>query len=315
MKSWVIIPVLAGVFGLLLGWALLAHWEVGPFTWEAVVYEAPELTKFALACGAVALSLAFLTYWISGKALKWISMPTAGKMLVLALACLAPGVWGGARLWKQNRGIELTRIDRKAQGELEAILEGLKKQGRYDEMVQEMERVLAIHDELVAITGPGHESCNHGYSYLFVTLIPASEDLPAFLGWGLSRCLYDAWHDLSGTQKSAADGLSKAMTRSRHPLLRAIGYWVEQDYDAFEREAMAGAERGDRRMDSLALVAACGLSKDRKAALEKIRPILDRGVGLGKNSYRSTSSDIQAYLEGTGKEPAGYFMGLRSWRK
>lgn len=197
-------------------------------------------------------------------------------------------------------------------------LDGLRKQGRYEEMIHEMERVLALHEEVTAKTGFHYKgTCNHGFSYLWVSLYPASDNVPQHLGFGLTWCLYDAWHD-QGYQRPVADGLSKAMTRSKHPLLRALAYWVEQDYAAFEREALAGAAAGDRRMDALALVAACAVSQDKKAALEIVRPILDRGVGLGGRSggLPLTSTEIRAYLDGSGPAPQETaFMGVPGLQK
>ncbi|MCW1885459.1 hypothetical protein OKA04_12025 [Luteolibacter flavescens] len=230
--------------------------------------------------------------------------PSGKAIAITAFACIAFGLWGGTLLWKLDRRAELNRRENEAQAALDGVLQALKKQGRYDEMVQEMERVLAIHEAWVAESGPWTHSCNHGSSYIFVYLYPASEDLPAQLGHGVSWCLYDAWRDPGQMKASVADDFSKAMTRSKHPLLRTLAYWVEQDYAAFEREALAGAAAGDRRMDTLALVAACAISKDRKAALEKVRPILDRGVGIGKSpGYAFSSSAIRAYLEGSGPAP------------
>jgi hypothetical protein len=134
-----------------------------------------------------------------------------------------------------------------------------------------------------------------------VTLYPACDDLPPRLGWGLSQFLFDAWHDSSDRREHLGDELPKAMTSSRHPLLRAIGYWVSQDYPAFVKESFAGAEAGDERMDAMALVAACEPFVEREAALRVGRPILDRGVGLGwkgGRSYKVPSSKIRDYLEG-----------------
>jgi hypothetical protein len=161
--------------------------------------------------------------------------------------------------------------------------------------------VLATHEAWVSASGLRPQQHNHGFSYLYVTLYPACDDLPPRLGWGLSQFLFDAWHDSSDRREHLGDELPKAMTSSRHPLLRAIGYWVSQDYPAFVKESFAGAEAGDERMDAMALVAACEPFVEREAALRVVRPILDRGVGLGwkgGRSYKVPSSKIRDYLEG-----------------
>jgi hypothetical protein len=89
---------------------------------------------------------------------------------------------------------------------------------------------------------------------------------------------------------------------------------VLQDYENFERETMAAAERGDERLDGLALVAACAVVSDKKEALRKVSPILDRKVGIRLQTtggqYLIPPEEIRAYLEGgTNRLPnGGQFM-------
>ena len=314
MRNWFGLFIGAiGIFGIAIPLGLLRRWDV-PLGFSALSAGGPELLKFIWNCAAAALIPALLSCVVMALIFRRLKRPTRKAIVITAVASLAIGLLGGALpLWKLDRRQELMRRECEAQNGLDAKLQALKTHGRYDEMVQEMERVLAIHEECIAEMGPWPRDCNHGFSYIFVYLHPASEDLPGQLGTGLSWSLYDAWHDPSYPKKLVADDLSKAMTRSKHPLLRALGFWVEQDYPAFEREAFASAAAGDRRMDTLALVAACAISKDPKAALEKVRPILDRGVGIGKTpGYNFSSSAIRAYLEGTGPPPTAAFMRPRA---
>jgi len=167
---------------------------------------------------------------------------------------------------------------------------------------------LIIQEEIITLRGIGNESFNHGFSYLFCTLHPVSSDLPPYLGMNVSRFLYSAWVEPDYTNArmpTGEDKLAVALSQSKDPLLRAIAYWLLKDYVNFEKEAIAGAKAGDRRMDSLALVAACLFSSDKKMALKAVEPILDRGVGLGRNTgsykgagYYNSSEKIRQYLEG-----------------
>jgi len=217
---------------------------------------------------------------------------------VLGIASLAVSGWSVAGpLWRRELGYR----SYKAQVWASTELERLHKEGKNAEVVKEMERVLATHEAWVSASGLRPRQHNHGFSYLYVTLSSACHDLPPRLGWGLSHFLFDAWHDSSDRREHLGDELPKAMTSSRHPLLRAIGYWVSQDYPAFVKESFAGAEAGDERMDAMALVAACEPVVEREAALRVVSPILDRGVGLGwkgGTSYEIPSSKIRDYLEG-----------------
>ena len=227
--------------------------------------------------------------------IKW---PSWRVMTVLWIASLAVSVWSAAGpLWKW----ELSHRDNEAQMWASTELERIRKEGKHAEVVKEMERVLATHDAAVSAWGLHPLQHPHGYSYLFVWLHPAADDLPPRLGPGLSAFLFDAWHVSSGRREHLVDELPIVMTLSNQPLLRAIGYWVNQDYPAFVKESFAGAEAGDERMDAMALVAACAPFVEREAALRVVRPILDRGVGLGwqgGTSYEIPSSKIRDYLEG-----------------
>lgn len=189
-----------------------------------------------------------------------------------------------------------------------------QREGDYPEMVASMERALAVRDAMNEECGLMSCMCPIGFSYVFVSLSPvADRDIPSRLGTEVSNFLYLRWRDPSRPDLPVADDLSRAMTSSRHPLLRSIGYWVCRDYRSFEREALAGAVAGDERMDAMALVAACALVSDRKAALDAVRPILDRGIGLGwdgVSSFEISPSKILDYLEGRiGRDDLrGYFM-------
>jgi hypothetical protein len=219
-------------------------------------------------------------------------------MTVLGITSLAVSGWSAAGpLWK----CESSHRDNQAQRWASTELERLHVEGKHAQVVKEMERVLATREAAIAACGLHPRQHNHGFSYVFVTLYPACNDLPPRLGFGLTQFLFDAWHDSSGRREHLGDELPEAMTSSSHPLLRAVGYWVSQDYPAFVKESFAGAEAGDERMDAMALVAACAPFVEREAALRVVHPILDRGVGLGwqgGGSYEIPSSTIRDYLEG-----------------
>ena len=198
-------------------------------------------------------------------------------------------------------------------------LDRLRKEGEYQKIVQTLEESLEIQQSLNDFRGVIPRTHNHGYSYLFVTLYPAANDLPPYLGPNATHFLFDAWHDLDLHPKNRAiyetDELAIALSHSKDRLLRAIAYWVLKDYVNFEKESIEGAITGDKRMDSLALVAACVFSKDKKVALSAVEPILDRGVGVGpvyaKGTYSyASSNDIRLVLEGkvSADTLGGYYM-------
>lgn len=84
---------------------------------------------------------------------------------------------------------------------------------------------------------------------------------------------------------------------------------MARDYEAFEDDMLQCARKGDERVDSLALIAAIN-SKDHKRALTIVKPILERGVGLGQDReegpYLIPASQIQAVLEGRSSSSALY---------
>lgn len=293
---WWLLPGLIALSWLaLVGW--LGHrWGI----------DKNDLTHFGSAEGmklvwqTVAASIFPAVLVFSGLALvlRRIKWPSWRVMAVLGIGSLAVSWWFAAGpLWKSD----LSHRDNEAQEWASTELERLHDAGRHVEVVKEMERVLATHEAAVAAWGLHPRQHNDGSSYVFVTLYPACDDLPPRLGPGLSQFLFDAWHVSRGRRVHFGDELPKAMTSSSHPLLRGIGYWVGQDYPAFVWEAFAAAAAGDERMDAMALVAACGPFVERETGLRAVRPILDRGVGLGwtgGGSYKIPSSKIRDYLEG-----------------
>lgn len=294
---WWLLPGLIALSWLaLVGW-LWHRWEIGRFDFAS--FGSAEGMKLVWQTVAASLFPAVLAFSGLALVLRRIKWPSWRVLMLLWIASLAAGWWSAAGpLWK----LELRHRDNEVQmwastGELSR----LHKAGNPDEVLEEMERVLAIHEAATAEWGihPGQNGLES--SYLYVSLYPACHDLHPRLGWGLNWVLSTAWHDSSNRRLHLSDELPEAMTSSRHPLLRAIGYWVSQDYPAFVKEAFAGAEAGDERMDAMALVAACAPFVERDAALRVVRPILDRGVGLGwtgGGSYKIPSSKIREYLEG-----------------
>ncbi|MCW1922964.1 hypothetical protein OKA05_10410 [Luteolibacter arcticus] len=302
MRRWWLLPGLIGIvwLGSLLGMGF--RWDI---TWARVSdMGRDELLKLAWRFGAASLFLGWLVFFGATLVFRRIEWPARRTILVLGVASLVLGVWSGFwPLWKLDRRHQVAKREEGAQNWARSELPRLRKEGKYPEMVEGMERVLAVHEETIAEVGLYPLNHNHGFSYLFVYMYPASYDLPPRLGSGLTEFLYDAWYDpgWDPTKKGVADDLSKAMTASRHPLLRAIGYCVNRDYVSFEREALAGARAGDERMSAMALTAACGGLMEREVARQAVGAILDRGQGLGWDrggSYAIPSSRIRDYVEG-----------------
>lgn len=293
---WWLLPGLIALSWLaLVGW--LGHrWGIG--TDALAMLGGAEGMKLVWQTVAASLFPAVLAFSGLALVLRRIKWPSWRVLTVLGIASLAVGWWSAAGpLWKWELGY---RSD-KAQIWASTELERLHKAGKTEELLQEVERVLATHEAAVAEWGIHPGQNGHGFSYLYVSLYPACHDLHPRLGWGLNSFLSDAWHNSSGGGEHLGDELPKAMTSSSHPLLRAIGQWVNQDYPAFVKGAFAEAEAGDERMDAMALVAACAPFVEREAAIRVVHPILDRGVGLGwkgGGSYEIPSSRIRDYLEG-----------------
>ncbi len=296
VRMWWLLPGLIALSWLVLvGW--LGHrWGIGKD--DLAILGGAEVMKLAWQTAAASLFPAVLVFSGLSLALRRIKWPSWRVLTVLGIASLAVSWWSVAGpLWK----LELGYRSDKAQMWASTELSRLHQAGKTEEVLQEIERVLATHEAAVAEWGIHPGQNGHGFSYLYVSLYPACHDLHPRLGWGLNWFLSDAWHDSSGRREHLGDELPKAMTSSSHPLLRAIGYWVSQDYPAFVKESFAGAEAGDERMDAMALVAACSPFVEREAALRVVRPILDRGVGLGwkgGGSYELPSGKILDYLEG-----------------
>lgn len=296
VRMWWLLPGLIALSWLaLVGW--LGHrWELGSFGFA--IFSSAEGMKLVWQTVAASLFPAVLVFSGLSLVFRRIKWPSWRVMTVLGIASLAVSGWSAAGpLWKW----ELSHRDNYVQMWASTELERLHKAGNPEEVLKEIERVLAIHEAATAEWGIHPGQNGHGFSYLYVSLYPACHDLHPRLGWGLNWFLSDAWHDSSDRREHLGDELPKAMTSSSHPLLRAIGYWVSQDYPAFVKESFAGAEAGDERMDAMALVAACSPFVEREAALRVVRPILDRGVGLGwkgGGSYELPSGKILDYLEG-----------------
>ena len=296
VRMWWLLPGLVALSWLVLvGW--LGHrWGIDKD--DLAMIGGAEVMKLAWQTAAAALFPAVLVFNGLALVFRRIKWPSWRVMTVLGITSLAVSGWSAAGpLWK----CESSHRDNQAQRWASTELERLHVEGKHAQVVKEMERVLATREAAIAACGLHPRQHNHGFSYVFVTLYPACNDLPPRLGFGLTQFLFDAWHDSSGRREHLGDELPKAMTSSSHPLLRAVGYWVSQDYPAFVKESFAGAEAGDERMDAMALVAACAPFVEREAALRVVRPILDRGVGLGwqgGTSYEIPSSKIRDYLEG-----------------
>lgn len=296
VRMWWLLPGLIALSWLaLVGW-LAQRWGIGKD--ELAMIGAAEGMKLVWQTVAASLFPAVLVFSGLSLVFRRIKWPSWRVMTVLGIASLAVSGWSAAGpLWKW----ELSHRDNEVQMWASTELERLHKAGNSEEVLKEIERVLAIHEAATAEWGIHPGQNGHGFSYLYVSLYPACHDLHPRLGWGLSSFLSDAWHNSSGSREHLGDELPKAMTSSGHPLLRAIGQWVSQDYPAFVKESFVGAEAGDERMDAMALVAACAPFVEREAALRVVRPILDRGVGLGwqgGSSYEIPSSKIRDYLEG-----------------
>jgi hypothetical protein len=296
VRMWWLLPGLIALSWLaLVGW-LGDRWGIDWF--DFAIFSSAEGMELVWQTVAASLFPAVLVFSGLSLVFRRIKWPSWRVMTVLGITSLAVSGWSAAGpLWN----LELSHRDNEAQMWASTELERIRKEGKHVEVVKEMERVLGTHEAAVAAWGLHPLRHPHGYSYLFVWLHPAADDLPPRLGSGLSAFLFDAWHVSSGRREHLGDELPIVMTSSNHPLLRAIGYWVNQDYPAFVNEAFAGAEAADERMDAMALVAACAPFVERDAALRVVRPILDRGVGLGwkgGGSYEIPSGKIRDYLEG-----------------
>jgi hypothetical protein len=297
---WWLLPGLIALSWLaLVGW-LGQRWRIGRI--DFAIFSSAGGMKLIWQTAAASFFPAVLVFSGFALVLRRIKWPSWRVMAVLGIASLSLGWWGGvAPLWKLDRLHQLNRKETEAQHRASIDLPRLRKERKYSEMVKCMEDTLAVREELIAVRGLYPMTHNHGFSYLWLSLYPACQDLPCRLGSGLTDFLYDAWRYSSSRRGHLGDELPEAMTSSSHPLLRAIGHWVSQDYPAFVKEALAGAEAGDKRMDAMALVAACAPFVEREEALRVVRPILDRGVGLGwemGGRYEIPSSTIRDYLEG-----------------
>jgi len=260
--------------------------------WGRILLAAALLPAFLL------LAAFHLVFWkIKG--------PSFSVMALLGVVCLSTSLWFGILpLRKMNQIHQLQKREWSIGARIKTDFQRLRKERKFTEMVRTMEEILAIREEMIGLEGlgPGFQvGC--GGCYFWETLHPATGELEPRIGWALNHYFNIAW-DLgpwNQPSKTKHDELADAMAESQNPLLRAIAYWVRQDYENFERETMAAAERGDQRLDSLALVAACAVVSDKKEALRKVSPILNRKVGIGLNRdgrYLIPAEDIRAYLEG-----------------
>jgi len=311
VRAWAWLPAfwllcVLGVAGILtfrweIDWLDLRH-----LTWSGS--ELRELGEFSRLIGTAAVFPAVLLMVTLRLGLNRFHRLPAWGLGVVAVVGLAVSILGGLM------PILETDQEHMARKRLRGLEDGLEEKvstlcaaGRHAEAVNLMEEVLAAKEAVIAFDGLGFESCNHGYSYLFVTLHPAAQDLPRRMGRGLSWILYDRWHD--GRWTGYDDPLVPALRQSEHPLLRGIGHWVAHDYEAFGSDMLGSAAAGDKRVETLALVAAC-LSDDRRGALRAVEPILDRGVGIGGSSGPTISATrIRDCLEGrvSPRDLRGYF--------
>jgi len=333
MRMWVLLPglivlVALGFFvALTLRWDV--HWENFSFAGTSDIRGLAEFGRMVVAASLFPAVLLFAALKAGIRKLKW---PSARSLWVVAVIGFPLTLWGGILPFLKRdpsvqAGLHLQAIEE----ELEQQLSQLCKAGRYAEAVTTMEGALEAKEDVIALDGLSRRDCGIGFSYLFVSLYPTSSDLTSRLGDSLTYFLFDRWHDpgqrrvatVIGAPGAATelvwdtdkDPLVPAMRESRHPLLRGIGHWLARDYQAFEAEALAGAEQGDERMDALALVAACALGDDRAEALQKVEPILQRGVGLGWDwsrggGYSIPAARIRDYLEGriTRRDLRGHFI-------
>lgn len=293
---WWLLPGLIALSWLaLVGW--LGH-RWGFDENDLARFGAVKLLKLVWYSAAASLLPAVLVFCGLSLALRRIKWPSWRMNMALGIVSLAVSGWSVAGPLRKE---ELSHRNSEAQMRAGTVLPRLRYEGKHSEVVMEMERVLAAHEAAVAEWGLHPGRGRYDFSYLSGSLGPAYHDLRPRLGFGLNWFLSVAWHLSGPRQEQFGDKLPEAMTSSSHPLLRAIGYWVGKDYPAFVKEAFAGAEAGDERMDAMALVAACAPFVEREAALRVVRPILDRGVGLGWTggaSYKIPSSKIREYLEG-----------------
>lgn len=333
MRMWVLLPGLIVLVALGLFVALTLRWQVHweNFSWagSSDMRGLAEFCRMVLAAAVFPAVLLFAALGVVFRKLKW---PSARSLWILAAIGFPLSLWGGILPFLKKdpsiqAGLRLLAIEE----ELEQQLNQLCAAGHYAEAVTRMEEALAAKEAVIGLDGLSRRDCGIGFSYLFVSLYPVSSDLTSRLGDSLTYFLFDRWHDpghrraATGTGEPGAefkvvwdadeDPLVPAMRKSRHPLLRGLGHWLARDYDAFETEALAGAQQGDQRMDALALVAACALTDDRAEALQKVEPILQRGVGLGWDwggggGYHIPAARIRDYLEGriTRRDLRGYFI-------
>lgn len=218
---------------------------------------------------------------------------------IVILLGLLVGFFGGIRpAWKELQLIALFNEHQKAEQTLTTNFETLCKDGKEVEAIALIERTLKLHEKTIAHSGLHSRSYNHGFSYLFVTLHPASSDLSRRLGFGPSAILFDKWYDGGDHSK---DPLLPFLRDSNNPLVRGIGHWMSKDYETFENDMLDCARNGDERIDSLALIAAIN-SKNRQQALISVEPILNRGIGLGQQvkggPYHIPATQIRDVLKG-----------------
>ncbi|MGB1260247.1 MAG: hypothetical protein ACPG6P_09420 [Akkermansiaceae bacterium] len=315
MKRWIAFFALLIALGLVVAVVLTVRWDIGWNRYGLRGTDTESIFRFVRLCLAVALLPSIFLFWAARKLFCRVKRPAIYLIILVTVLCSSVGwFFGMTPILKHDRLKQLYDRQLVIGDELEAQFVTLRKEGRNEELVSLLEDALDVQERIVSLSGVSGGNCNHGYSYLFVTLHPASDELSRVLGRQVAWYLYDAWHDSYSSPTAKYNGaLAEALTHSRHPLLRVIGYWVLQDYPSFKKEAFAGARANDSRMDAMALVAACLVDSDKEKALEIVKPILDRGVGCGlqhDGSYAISSGRIRAYLKGEipRSELGGYFI-------